>query len=117
MVSGIGKRTGHSTLKNAKEKASLPTIPHPKKQYRTTRQVWHYNTALVRTHLCDYEYKFMKRLDYFPEEASNTASLNARDSILMNCRRGLECRFLGGPYNLICKSHKYTAPSQPNKAT
>lgn len=29
MVSGIGKRTGHSTLKNAKEKASLPTIPHP----------------------------------------------------------------------------------------
>lgn len=28
MVSGFGKRTGHTTLKNAKEKASLPKIPH-----------------------------------------------------------------------------------------
>ena len=38
VILGIGKRTGHSTLKNAKEKAS-PTIPLPKyKQYNTTRQ-------------------------------------------------------------------------------
>lgn len=88
MVSGIGKRTGHSTLKKCKGKSLSPHNTPPKKQYRTTRQVWHYNTALVRTHLCDYEYKFMKRLSYFPEEASNTASLSAKDSILMNCRRG-----------------------------
>lgn len=41
MVSGIGKRTGHSTLKNAKEKASLPQYPSPytvQQQYRTTTQ-------------------------------------------------------------------------------
>lgn len=35
MVSGIGKRTGHSTLKNAKEKASPHNTPS-KKQYTTT---------------------------------------------------------------------------------
>lgn len=68
MVSGIGKRTGHSTLKNAKEKASLPTIPLQKKQYKTTRQLWHYNTALVRTQLYDWV-QFIKDCSYFPEEA------------------------------------------------
>ena len=36
----------------------------------------------------------------------------------MNCSRGLERRFLkGGPYNLICKGHKYTTPPNPTKAT
>lgn len=53
MVSGIGKRTGHSTLKNAKEKAS-PTIPLPKyneavQNYNTITGITVSKTALVRT--------------------------------------------------------------------
>lgn len=45
MVSGIGKRTGHSTLKNAKEKASLPTIPLP--LYNATIQDYNTNTSIT----------------------------------------------------------------------
>lgn len=115
MVSGIGKRTGHSTLKKCKGKSLSPHNTPPKKQYRTTRQVWHYNTALVRTHLCDYEYKFMKRLSYFPEEASNTASLNAKDSILMNCRRGTWMSVFGWAIQL--KSARVTNTQPPPNPT
>lgn len=54
----------------------------------------------------------------FQKKHLNTTGLNAKDSFLMNWRLGLEWRILkGGPFNFICKSHKYKAPSQPHKAT
>ena len=55
---------------------------------------------------------------FFQKKLLNTTGLSAKDSSFMNRRCRLGCRFWkGGPYNFICKSHKYTVPSQPNKAT
>jgi len=116
MVSGIGKRTGHRTLKNAKEKATPHNTP-PMMQYRTTRTLLALQYSNKDT-TCIITNTTQRDLRNFPEEHLNTAGLNAMDSFLKNCGRGLDCRLVkGGPYNLICKSHKYTSPSQPNKAT
>lgn len=111
-VSGIGKRTGHTTLKNAKEK-SLSPKDTPQMKYRTTvMALQNYLSKDTTALLC---IQIIQQLSHFSRKKNNTTSLSARDSILMNCRCGLECRFFKhGPYNLICKSHKYTAHSQPH---
>lgn len=110
MVSGIGKRTGHSTLKKCKGKSLSPHKARPQIQRSSTQlQDNHYitvmsTTALLRTQLFNYKYKDG---NHFQKKHLNTAGPNARDSFLMKCRRGLESWLLmGGPYNLICKSHK-----------
>lgn len=92
MVSGYWKahRTQH-TEKMQRKKSLSPHNTHPKKQYRTTRQVWHYNTALVRTLDTIHKDELISR-----RSVLNTARLSARDSILMNCRRGLERGFFEG---------------------
>lgn len=106
-------RTQHT--EKCKGKSLSPHNTPPKKQYRTTRQLWHYNTALARTQTVTIN--SLKIEAIFQKKQLNTASLSAKDSILMNCGRGLVDFWRVGHTNLIWKSHKYTAPSQPHKAT
>lgn len=103
MVSGIGKRTGHSTLKNAKEKASLPTIPHPNDAVQNYKTIMGLQYCLGKDTTMNTLHE--RLMLFFQKKHLNTASLNAGDSFLMNCGLGLEWRFFkGGPHN--CKSHR-----------
>lgn len=59
-----------------------------------------------------------KLIYYFPKEAFKYRRPERRGFLpyelkMWTWRENL----MGGPYNFICKSHKYKAPSQPHKAT
>jgi len=77
MALGIGKRTGHGTLKKCKGK-SLPTIPP--KQYKQLQDNKRFTMLPYRGHWIWIH--FEELLARFHWIYSNTASMNARDPIL-----------------------------------